>query len=133
MIKRFDEFNEDEKDEIQELESEFEENYGYKIGKDFIFGMWLMLQQDTPDDYVIATGETRTVRSFVEEALKAAELEGVIEDYVDFDEQMIRPSEVDFLVGDASKAKQKLGWAPKVDFEALVKLMVVRDLQLEQR
>jgi GDPmannose 4,6-dehydratase len=95
--------------------------------------MWLMLQQETPDDYVIATGETHTVRSFVEEAIKAAGLDGNIEDYVDFDEQMIRPSEVDLLVGDASKAKQKLNWQPKVDFLALVKLMVDRDLHLEQK
>jgi GDPmannose 4,6-dehydratase len=94
--------------------------------------MWLMLQQDTPDDFVIATGVTHTVRSFVEESLKAADLKGQIEDYVDFDQQMIRPSEVDLLVGDNSKATQELNWTPKVNFKALVNLMVEHDLKLEK-
>lgn len=104
-------------------------DWGY--AGDYVEAMWLMLQQEKPDDYVISTGETHTVRSFVEESIKAAGLTGSIEDYVDFDEQMIRPSEVDLLVGDASKAKEKLGWAPKIDFKSLVKLMVDRDLQIE--
>ncbi len=105
-------------------------DWGY--AGDYVEAMWLMLQQESPDDYVIATGKTHSVQSFVEEALKAADLEGQIEDYVDFDVQMVRPSEVDLLVGDASKARQKLGWQPKVDFQNLVKLMVNSDLTLEQ-
>jgi len=106
-------------------------DWGY--AGDYVQAMWLMLQQEKPEDYVIATGETHTVRSFVEEALKAASLDGQIEDYVDFDEQMIRPSEVDLLVGDASKAREILGWSPKVDFKSLVQLMVDRDLALEAK
>lgn len=101
-------------------------DWGY--AGDYVEAMWLMLQQEKPDDYVIATGETHTVRSFVEEAIKAAGLEGQIEDYVDFDEQMIRPSEVDLLVGDATKAQEVLGWRPKVDFINLVQLMVDADI-----
>lgn len=105
-------------------------DWGY--AGDYVEAMWLMLQQEKPDDYVIATGETHTVRSFVEEAIKAAGLEGLIEDYVDFDTQMVRPSEVDLLVGDARKAQEVLGWTPKVDFKELVKLMVDHDLILER-
>ncbi len=106
-------------------------DWGY--AGDYAEAMWLMLQQEKPDDYVIATGETHTVRSFVEEAIKAAGLEGQIEDYVDFDEQMIRPSEVDLLVGDAKKAQEVLGWRPKVDFINLVQLMVDADIIYESR
>jgi GDPmannose 4,6-dehydratase len=98
---------------------------------DYVEAMWLMLQQEAPDDYVIATGETHTVRSFVEESLRAAGLVGEIEDYVDFDKEMIRPSEVDLLVGDAHKAQNNLGWMPKVNFKDLVALMVQNDLRLE--
>ena len=105
-------------------------DWGY--AGDYVEAMWLMLQQGTPNDYVIATGETHTVRSFVEKALAAAGLAGEIEDYVDFDTQMIRPSEVDLLVGDASKAKTKLGWEPKTDFNQLVNLMVSNDLAMER-
>lgn len=105
-------------------------DWGY--AGDYVEAMWLMLQQEKPDDYVIATGETHTVRSFVEEAIKAAGLKGLIEDYVDFDTQMVRPSEVDLLVGDARKAQEVLGWTPKVDFKELVKLMVDHDLILER-
>ena len=106
-------------------------DWGY--AGDYVEAMWLMLQQGTPDDYVIATGETHTVRSFVEKALAAAGLAGQIEDYVDFDTQMVRPSEVDLLVGDATKANEILGWTPKVNFKDLVKLMVHRDLELEDK
>jgi GDPmannose 4,6-dehydratase len=104
-------------------------DWGY--AGDYVEAMWLMLQQDTPDDFVIATGETHTVRSFVEEAIKAAGLEGQIEDYVDFDRQMIRPSEVDLLVGDASKALKKLHWKPKVNLQSLIGIMVENDLRVE--
>jgi GDPmannose 4,6-dehydratase len=104
-------------------------DWGY--AGDYVEAMWLMLQQKNPDDYVIATGQTYSVRGFVEEALKAAGLGGQIEDYVDFDDQVIRPSEVDLLVGDPRKAREVLGWVPKVNFKALVKLMVDHDLELE--
>jgi GDPmannose 4,6-dehydratase len=93
--------------------------------------MWMMLQQEDPDDYVIATGETSTVREFVELAISAAGLNGKLEDFVDFDENMLRPSEVELLVGDASKALNRLGWAPKTRLPELVKLMVENDLNLE--
>lgn len=104
-------------------------DWGY--AGDYVEAMWLMLQQDKPDDYVIATGETHTVREFVELALLSAGLSGVIEDYVDFDQEMVRPSEVDLLVGNPSKAKSALGWSPTVDFQSLVNLMVTNDIKLE--
>jgi GDPmannose 4,6-dehydratase len=102
-------------------------DWGY--AGDYVEAMWLMLQQETPDDYVIATGETHTVREFVEAALRAADLPGSVEDYVEFDSKFLRPSEVDLLVGDASKAKTKLNWEPKVKFLDLVKRMVDADLE----
>jgi len=104
-------------------------DWGY--AGDYVEAMWLMLQQDNPDDYVIATGETHSVREFVVAAIKAAKLNGDVEDYVDFDEQFIRPSEVDLLIGDSSKAKSVLGWTPKVDFSQLVSKMVESDLKIE--
>jgi GDPmannose 4,6-dehydratase len=90
--------------------------------------MWLMLQQDEPDDYVIATGETHTVREFVELAFDHVGLDW--EKYVVIDEKFFRPAEVDLLVGDASKAHEKLGWKPKTTFEELVRLMVEADVDL---
>jgi len=104
-------------------------DWGY--AGDYVEAMWLMLQQDNPDDYVIATGETHSVREFVVAAIKAAKLNGDVEDYVDFDEQFVRPSEVDLLIGDSSKAKSVLGWTPKVDFSQLVNKMVEHDLKIE--
>jgi GDPmannose 4,6-dehydratase len=104
-------------------------DWGY--AGDYVEAMWLMLQQDVADDYIIATGKTHTVADFVHESLVAAGLTGTIEDYIDFDEQFTRPSEVDFLVGDATKAKEKLGWRPKVSFAELVQLMVKNDIRLE--
>lgn len=104
-------------------------DWGY--AGDYVEAMWLMLQQDKPDDYVIATGETHTVRDFVEYALESAGLAGSIEDYVDFDQEMVRPSEVDLLVGNPLKAKNQLGWSPSVNFKSLVDLMVKNDLKLE--
>lgn len=106
-------------------------DWGY--AGDYVHAMWLMLQQESPDDYVIATGETHSVREFVEMALSAASLNGPIENYVDFDTEMVRPSEVDLLVGDASKAKRKLGWEPRLDFDGLVNLMVENDLRIENK
>jgi GDPmannose 4,6-dehydratase len=104
-------------------------DWGY--AQDYVEAMWLMLQQENPDDYVIATGETHKVSEFVEAALSAAGLSGGIEDYVDFDKEMIRPSEVDLLVGDGTKAKNVLGWVPQTSLKELVALMVENDLYLE--
>lgn len=106
-------------------------DWGY--AGDYVEAMWLMLQQANPDDYVIATGETHTVQSFVEEAISAAGLDGRIEDYVDFDRDMVRPSEVDVLVGNANKAQEVLGWRPKVNFTSLVQLMVDADILYESK
>jgi len=104
-------------------------DWGY--AGDYVEAMWLMLQQETPDDYVISTGETRSVKDFVEAALAAAELPIEVERYVDFDKKLVRPAEVDLLVGDSSKAKRVLGWTPKTSFENLVSLMVANDLKIE--
>jgi GDPmannose 4,6-dehydratase len=106
-------------------------DWGY--AGDYVEAMWLMLQQENPNDYIIATGKTHTVRSFVEEAIKAAGLKGQIEDYVDFDPNMIRPAEVDLLVGDATKAREILGWKPSISFDQLVSRMIENDLQIESQ
>jgi len=98
---------------------------------DYVEAMWLMLQQELPDDYVIATGEKHSVREFVEAALAAASLDIDVEKYVTFDPSNLRPSEVDLLVGDASKALRNLGWKPRTNFQQLVKLMVEHDLEIE--
>jgi GDPmannose 4,6-dehydratase len=89
--------------------------------------MWLMLQQPVPDDYVIATGRTHTVREFVRLAFAAAGVDNY-EQFVVTDPKFVRPAEVDLLVGDPSKAMSKLGWKPEVSFEQLVDLMVRADL-----
>jgi GDPmannose 4,6-dehydratase len=94
--------------------------------RDYVRGMWLMLQQDVPDDYVLATGTTNTVRSFCERAFEVAGLN--YQDHVVVDPQFYRPAEVDILLGDAAKAKQKLGWQPSVSFEELVDEMVEADI-----
>ena len=100
-------------------------DWGY--AKDYVEAMWLMLQQQQPDDYVISTGETHSVREFLEEAFAYVNLKW--EDYVEIDPRYFRPAEVDLLLGDCSKAKQKLGWEPQVTFKELVKLMVDADLE----
>jgi GDPmannose 4,6-dehydratase len=105
-------------------------DWGY--AGDYVEAMWLMLQQEIPDDYIIATGVTHSVREFVEAAILAANLSGKLEDYVDYDSSQFRPSEVDVLTGDATKARNVLGWAPKLDFNDLVNLMVENDLQNEK-
>jgi GDPmannose 4,6-dehydratase len=89
--------------------------------------MWLMLQQDEADDYVVATGGTHSIREFLDIAFGYVNLDW--QDYVEFDPRYLRPAEVDLLIGDPSKAKQKLGWEPSVTFEQLVTLMVEADLQ----
>ncbi len=94
---------------------------------DYVRAMWSMLQRDLPDDYVIATGRTHTVREFVRVAFEAAGL-GSYEPYVSVDPKFVRPAEVDLLIGDPSKAKNELGWEPSVSFEALVEMMVRADL-----
>ena len=94
---------------------------------DYVKAMWLMLQQEAPDDYVIATGETHSVREFVELALSHAGLN--FKDHVAIDENLFRPAEVNILVGDYSKARNKLGWKPSVGFKELVKMMVDSDLR----
>jgi GDPmannose 4,6-dehydratase len=95
--------------------------------QDYVRAMWLMLQQDQPDDYVIATGQTRTVQEFVEAAFSYADLD--YRDYLTIDKELYRPSEVHVLQGDASKAHKKLKWKPSISFEALVKEMVEADLK----
>lgn len=94
---------------------------------DYVEAMHLMLQQTEPDDYVVATGETHTVREFVEIAFASAGLKW--EDYVVFDKRFMRPAEVDILVGDPTKAKTKLGWTPTVSFERLIQMMVESDIK----
>jgi GDPmannose 4,6-dehydratase len=95
---------------------------------DYVRAMWMILQQEQPEDYVIATGVTHSVQDFVERAFAAVDLDW--EPYVTIDPRYVRPAEVDLLVGDYSKAKQKMGWVPTVDFNRLVKLMVDADLHL---
>lgn len=99
-------------------------DWGY--AKDYVRAMWLMLQQKEPDDYVVATGETHSVKEFLELAFGYVNLNW--SDYVEFDERYLRPTEVDLLIGDGSKARQKLGWELSVTFPELVKLMVDADL-----
>ncbi|MCC6606382.1 MAG: GDP-mannose 4,6-dehydratase [Anaerolineae bacterium] len=95
---------------------------------DYVKAMWLMLQQDKPDDFVVATGETHSVEEFLEVAFGHVNLDW--HDYVVQDERFMRPAEVDLLVGDPSKAGKKLGWEPAVSFEQLVKMMVDADIKL---
>lgn len=95
---------------------------------DFVEGMWLMLQQDKPDDYVLATGTNYSVKDLLAEAFGHVGLKW--EDYVEIDPRYFRPAEVDNLHGDATKAKKVLGWTPKVDFKGLVKMMMEHDLEL---
>jgi GDPmannose 4,6-dehydratase len=95
---------------------------------DYVRAMWLMLQQDHPDDFVIATGETHSVREFVEIAFGHVGLN--FEEYVVLDERFVRPAEVDLLIGDPSKARETLTWEPSIDFPTLVQRMVDADLEL---
>lgn len=104
-------------------------DWGY--AKDYVEAMWLMLQQDQPDDYVIATGEAWSVRDFLDRAFKRVGLDW--HDYVEFDARYLRPSEVDLLLGDPSKARQKLGWKSKTSFDELVSLMVDADIEGQER
>jgi GDPmannose 4,6-dehydratase len=103
-------------------------DWGY--AKDYVRAMWLMLQAETAQDYVIATGETHSVREFLDEAFGYMDLDW--KQAVEIDPRYYRPAEVDILIGDASKARQELGWKPEVDFKQLVRLMVDHDLVLAQ-
>ncbi len=116
-------------DELRLGNLEARRDWGYAA--DYVRGMWLMLQQDEPDDYVLATGETHSVREFVEEAFSYVDLDW--REYVVQDPKFYRPAEVDLLVGDASKAGKRLGWEPTVDFKQLVRLMVDADLAALQK
>jgi GDPmannose 4,6-dehydratase len=98
---------------------------------DYVEAMWLMLQQDEPDDYVIATGETHTNREFLDTAFRTAGYDSW-EPFIKQDPRFMRPAEVDLLIGDASKARERLGWEPRVSFEGLVKMMYESDLAEER-
>jgi GDPmannose 4,6-dehydratase len=98
---------------------------------DYVYAMWLMLQQEKPDDYVVATGQTFSVQAFCDRAFARVGLDA--RDFVKVDPRYFRPAEVDLLLGDATKAKQKLNWQPKVSFEQLVDMMVDADMELAQR
>ena len=103
-------------------------DWGY--AGDYVKAMWLMLQQDDPDDYVVATGQTYSIEDLVQRAFGEVGIENWA-DYVRQDAKFLRPAEVDLLIGDASKARSVLGWEPEVDFPALVKMMVAHDLEAE--
>ncbi|HEX7291856.1 MAG TPA: GDP-mannose 4,6-dehydratase, partial [Conexibacter sp.] len=102
-------------------------DWGY--AKDYVRAMWLMLQQDDAEDFVIATGETHTVRECVQVAFDEAGFSDW-EQYVEIDPQFLRPAEVDLLIGDPTKAKERLGWVPETSFEELIRLMTRADLEL---
>ena len=103
-------------------------DWGY--AGDYVRAMWLMLQRDTPEDFVIATGETHSIREFLDLAFAEVGIDDWTP-YVRQDPKFLRPAEVDLLIGDASKAKEKLGWEPEVSFPQLVKMMVEHDLEVE--
>jgi GDPmannose 4,6-dehydratase len=105
-------------------------DWGY--AKDYVRAMWLMLQQPQPDDYVIATGETHSVAEFAQLAFRRVGIENW-RDYVVVDPALLRPAEVDLLIGNPAKARERLGWEPDVSFEGLVNLMVDADLEAESR
>jgi GDPmannose 4,6-dehydratase len=105
-------------------------DWGY--AKDYVEAMWLMLQQDEPEDFVIATGETHTVRDCVQIAFDEAGI-GDWEGRVEIDPQFLRPAEVDLLIGDPTKARERLGWVPETSFEELIRLMTRADLELLKR
>lgn len=101
-------------------------DWGY--APDYVEAMWMMLQQDEPDDYVIGSGETHSVKEFLEEVFKYAGLDW--KEYVEIDQRYFRPTEVELLLADASKAKRVLGWEPRISFKELVKIMVDSDMEL---
>ncbi|MBP8985634.1 MAG: GDP-mannose 4,6-dehydratase [Syntrophobacterales bacterium] len=104
-------------------------DWGY--AGDYVEAMWLMVQQDEPDDYVVATGETYSVREFVEKVFEKLDLD--YRKHVIIDKRYFRPTEVDVLLGDAAKARKKLGWSPKVGFDRLIEMMVKADMELAEK
>lgn len=116
-------------DELYLGNIETKRDWGYAL--DYVKGMWLMLQADSPDDYVLATGETHSIKEFLEKTFELLDLD--YKEYLRYDSKYERPSEVDLLLGDATKAKNKLGWEPTVSFDELVKIMVDHDLKLANR
>ncbi len=104
-------------------------DWGY--ARDYVEAMWMMMNAEEPEDYVIATGETHSVREFLEKTFSYLDLDW--QEYVEIDPRYFRPAEVDLLLGDASKARRKLGWEPKVSFNQLVKLMTDHDLELAKQ
>jgi GDPmannose 4,6-dehydratase len=117
-----------EQDELRLGNLDAKRDWGY--ARDYMDGAWRMLQADEPDDYVLATGETHSVREFLDEAFAYADLDW--NEYVKIDERYFRPAEVDLLLGDASKAKERLGWEPTVRFPELVRMMVDHDRERRQ-
>jgi GDPmannose 4,6-dehydratase len=108
---------------------EAKRDWGY--APEYVESMWLMLQQSDPDDYVIATNETHSVKEFAEKAFDIVDLDA--EKYLKVDKRFLRPLDISFLQGDYAKAKRKLGWEPKVKFDELVKIMVREDLSRWER
>jgi len=98
---------------------------------DYVEAMWMMLQHDNPDDYVVATGQTHSVREFLDEAFGFLDLDW--NDYVEIDERFYRPTEVDILLGDPTKIKETLGWEPKVTMKELTEIMIIEDMQLAKK
>jgi GDPmannose 4,6-dehydratase len=115
--------------ELGTLESK--RDWGFS--KDYVEAMWMMLQQEEPDDYVIATGETHSVQEFVEKAFKTVGIEDWQKYVISDSPKHHRPAEVDYLIGDYSKAEKVLGWKPKTSFDDLVKMMVESDIELEKK
>ena len=101
-------------------------DWGY--AKEYVEGMWRMLQQDAPDDYVLATNQTHSIKDFLDACFEAVDLDW--HDYVEFDERFLRPAEVDLLIGNPAKAKDQLGWVPETDMKGLAALMTEADLEL---
>ena len=108
---------------------EAKRDWGY--AGDYVEAMWLMLQQDEPDDFVIATGETHSVREFAEKVFEKLDLD--YKEHIAIDQRYFRPTEVDALLGDASKARKKLGWEAKVSFDQLIDMMIESDLELAKK
>lgn len=102
------------------------------LAADYVEAMWLMLQQKEPEDFVIGTGETHSIKEFCQKAFEVIGIKNW-QDYVEIDKQYFRPAEVDLLVADASKARKKLGWYPKTSFNQLVEIMVKADLEKEKK
>ena len=115
----------------QEVEVLAKAKRDWGFAGDYVRGMWLMLQQAEPDDYLLATGETHSVRELLDEALSYVDLDW--KEYVDVYSRYFRPTEVDLLLGDATKAREKLGWEPTVTFSELVRMMVDADMEAVQR